>query len=272
MAIHWWQSSPISSLWYPYTALVLTVHQRRGKATIDSNDQQLTPKYKILRRSSVVFNRSRFWGRSVWKYFCLQKIQIKIQIQMKIQMLFQTFGGAHTVAHRHASVTHWVCDCDTLLGRMWPPLTTCLYSSLCFYLNLHFFVQNLDVELMQDRLHSRMFFCVYFSCRISTLKNSTRPLSVSFLIRTSGKEWISQPSRLEFYQMCDRLTLWLRHIAARGHSSPLLASRRHLPIVTATPPKNPPNPPEANTSHPRDRQPFLNLVFPSRPCIKIWLL
>ena len=193
---------------------------------------------------------------------------------MKIQMLFQTFGGAHTVAHRHASVTHWVCDCDTLLGRMWPPLTTCLYlySSLCFYLNLHFFVQNLDVELMQDRLHSRMFFCVYFSCRISTLKSSTRPLSVSFLIRTSGKEWISQPSRLEFYQMCDRLTLWLRHIAACGHSSPLLASRRHLPIVTATPPKNPPNPAEAHTSHPRDRQPFLNLVFPSHPCIKIWLL
>ena len=87
------------------------------------------------------------------------------------------------MAHRHASVTHWACDCDTLLGRMWPPLTTCLYSSLCFYLNLHFFVQNLDLELMQDRLHSRMFFCVYFSCRISTLKSSTRPLSVSFLIR-----------------------------------------------------------------------------------------
>ena len=173
---------------------------------------------------------------------------------------------------RHASVTHWVCDCDTLLGRMWPPLTTCLYSSLCFYLNLHFFVQTLDVELIQDRLHSRMFFCVYFSCRISTLKSSTRPLSVSFLIRTSGKEWISQPSRLEFYQMCDRLTLWLRHIAACGHSSPLLASRRHLPIVTATPPKNPPNPAETHTSHPRDRQPFLNLVFPSHPCIKIWLL
>ena len=57
----------IPDQWYPYTALFLTVHQRRGKATIDSNDQQLTPKYKILRRSSVVFNRSRFWGRSVWK-------------------------------------------------------------------------------------------------------------------------------------------------------------------------------------------------------------
>ena len=51
---------------YPYTALILTLHQR-GKATIDSNDKQLTPKYKILRRSSVVFTRSRFWGRSVWK-------------------------------------------------------------------------------------------------------------------------------------------------------------------------------------------------------------